>query len=125
MSENREAVKQSLLKAQWKKMGELQVEGEDGGVTLLIRRPPPKATKRILDQCRQDGLVDAKGEPTTQEAGLEVAARMFAPMLFLPGEKAALFTPEELSEAPWFTEATEACAAALGVKSAVEAAKGN
>lgn len=125
MSDNA-AVKSSLLKAPWKKVGELEVEAAAGArVLLYIRRPPPKASTRGLKACQEAGLVDAKGEATSPENGVEFAARMFAPMIFLPGEDTPLFTPEELAEAAWFNEAAEACKAALDMRGSVEAAKGN
>jgi hypothetical protein len=121
-----EAIKKSLLNAPWRKVGELTVEGEGGRVELIIRRPPPKHSADMLQKLREDKLVDEKGDPVSNEAGLEMAARMFAPMLFLPGGVRALLSPAELLEAPWFEEAAEACKEALkGTKAMVEDAKGN
>jgi hypothetical protein len=121
-----EATKKSLLSAPWRKVGELVVEGEAGTVTLVIRRPPPKAHMDLLDEVRKAGLLNEKNEPVNEQAGLEMAARLFAPMLFLKDAIRPLFTAEEFIEAPWFSEACEACTAGLhGTKAMVEVAKGN
>lgn len=122
-----EDVKSLLLAGPWRKAGTLEVEGADGSkVELIIRRPPPKAALDFTKEARKLGLVDEQGEQISDEKGLEFAARMFAPMVYLPGAVRPLFTWEELLNAPFFMELSEACKAAISpVKEQVEAAKGN
>jgi hypothetical protein len=123
---NADAIRNSLLNSQWKKAGELELEGEAGKVLLFVRRPPPKAHLAKLQECRERGLVDSKDEPTTPNAALEMAAILFAPMLFLPGAVVPLFTPEQFVALPFFMEACEACKKAIAPVSAlVEDAKKN
>jgi hypothetical protein len=124
---NTDDIKRNLSNAPWRKAGELAVEGQDGVESkLFIRRPPPKYSSDMLKRLKAEGLVDEKGEPVSTDAALEMAARMFAPMIYLPGAVRPLYTPAELLEVPWFTEAAEACKEALkGTKALVEEAKGN
>jgi len=123
--DNADAVKLSLRNAQWRKVGELTVEGEAGIVTLFIRRPPPKVIFSLFEECRKEGLLTDKNEPTSELAGLDFSARLCAPMLFLPGGLRPLLTSKEFEDMPWFLEAVEACQTlVLGAKE-VEAARGN
>ena len=125
-NQNPEAVKSSLLKARWRTYKTITVEGESGAVELVVRRPPPKFILRALKQMEADGLVDAKHNAVSEEAGLVVSARLIAPMLYLPNAREQLFTPEELIEAAWFMEVLHECLPALGAtKGMVEAATGN
>ncbi|MBN1208085.1 MAG: hypothetical protein JXB05_24690 [Myxococcaceae bacterium] len=123
---NVEALKSSIRNGPWQLAGEFTVEGESGPVTLVIRRPPMKIAQKQLEELRAAGLVNEKNEPVSNEAGLELAARMFAPMVFLPKAIRPLFTPEELTDLPCFDALAAACMKAMGsTKQLVEEAKGN
>lgn len=107
------SLKQSLLSAQWREYKRVSVEGADGPVELVIRRPPDTRVVALLEGAQKEGLLNAATEPTSPAAGLRFRARVVATVVFLPNDVTPLFTEAEVLEWPAVSEVEAHCMAAL------------
>jgi hypothetical protein len=119
-------LKDSLLNAPWRKHSAITVEGRDGKVELVIRRPPDAEVLKLMQGAEKDGLVGGKGQDTSTESALRFKARVVALTVFLPNAVCPLFTEDEALSWPGMHDVSEACMAAiLPPATNVERAKGN
>jgi hypothetical protein len=121
-----ESLKNSLLSAPWRKHTTVTVEGRDGGVELIIRRPPDTEVLKLVQGAEKDGLTDGADRDASAEAALRFRARAVALTVFLPNAVRPLFTEEEALGWPGLNEVADLCMAAITpAATAVERAKGN
>ncbi|EPX56157.1 hypothetical protein D187_007499 [Cystobacter fuscus DSM 2262] len=119
------SIKHSLLRAPWREYTRLKVEGLDGPVELVIRRPPDSVLEKLLRSLKEKGLDAAGGEEKDPESALHFRARVVATCVFLPNAVAPLFTEDEVLDWPGVAEVSNACMAAINPAKALENARGN
>jgi hypothetical protein len=122
---NLDAVRASLKRAPWRKVAEVEVEGEAGATCLLVRRPPNERMMALHRDWRERGLLGENGETPTPENGAQMGRELLALVLFLPNAPKQLFTQEELVEVAWVDEVLPKVMAAISPAKGVEDAKGN
>jgi hypothetical protein len=121
-----ETLKGSLLSALWPKHTTVTVEGRDGPVELIVRRPPPVELLNLVQSEEGDALKDDTDQMAQAKAALRFQARVVARTIFLPNAVRPLFTEEEVLLWPHMKDVAEHCMAAiLPPGTAVERAKGN
>lgn len=121
-----DTMKSSLLNAPWRKHSTATVEGRDGPVDLVIRRPPDTEVLALMKDAERDGLVGGAEQASSTEAALRFRARVVALTVFLPNAVRPLFTEDEALAWPGLSEVSESCMAAILPPGAnVERAKGN
>ncbi|ATB41144.1 hypothetical protein CYFUS_006606 [Cystobacter fuscus] len=119
------SIKHSLLRAPWREYTRVKVEGLEGPVELVIRRPPDSVLEKLIKDAKEKKLDTTEGEEKNHEAGLHFRARVVATCVFLPNAVTSLFTPEEALDWPGLAEVADACMAAISPAKALEGAKGN
>jgi hypothetical protein len=95
----------------------VEMEMEDGTVEcvpLVLRRPPTAVITAANEGARQAGEADDSGEPTSQDNGIRLLARMVRPCVYEPGGVLPVYADtaddlQALREAPWFDGVAALC----------------